>query len=441
MCFCFSSLSLSSSAVEEDYLYTADDLIDLGFIDIGQGSLGYFGYEDPFDSGISLFSRSSKNFSDFDVVKSIPWSTFPNYIMEIMEMSLDDFAAVEGSEFKTPFVCVQVEESGNVNIWAGINVGLGTVNDSSLSFSIYGLRRNEYSNAFIFPYSCLYRYAFNYKTGKVNLDWTEQVPTVFGNYTVNINDSSYPNLYRFAPWNLGNQTSKLDFYLYGGNGVYYSNRYDSGTLTSLSVRRSTSDANAFLNFTLSASGFRNGNFLTSIATNFSENYFQFFEPLSREQIGQQLQQEQNETSKSIWETLKGIPEAIGEKIKSLFVPKDGFFDTYIQSFQDYFKDRFGILYEIPELVISILQKIINLNPKESDYEIAFPQVKLPILVNGEWSEKTIIDDTSVKFDFLENEAFSRLINYYHTILWLTFIFLLINLIIRKANSIFKGGSG
>ena len=284
-----SSFMIGYAADEEDPpLYTADDLIDFGFVDIGDGNFAYTGEDDPFDSGISLFFSPDKNCPDFDVIKDVPWYSFPQYIKDIMYMSLEDLTVEPGVPFKLPFICVQVETNGNVNIWLGINVGLGRMNDASLNFSIYAVTYNDIALENIYPYSCLYRYAFNYKTNKVNLNWTAQKPTNFGNYTAPGLDSQYTSLRRFSPWNIGNQETSIDFYCFGANGVYYATR---GSV--INIRRSASDPHLFVDFSTPRLGFSSGNFIPGDSNNYDFNYFEYFSPPTYEDYQLQLQEEQN----------------------------------------------------------------------------------------------------------------------------------------------------
>lgn len=155
--------------------------------------------------------------------------------------------------------------------------------------------------------------------------------------------------------------------------------------------------------------------------------------------GNKLQEEQNETSKGIWESIKSIPDMIGEKLKSLFIPSDNFFSTYVSEFQQYFSDRFGLIYEIPEAIIAILQQFISYSPAESGYSIHFPEVVMPVLDGGEWNDRVLIEESDITFDFLEQGAFKTLYTMYRSVVWMIFIFALINLIIRKSERVFGGG--
>lgn len=312
-----SSFMIGYAADEEDPpLYTADDLIDFGFSPDGLGNYTYSGIDDPFDTGISLFSTNEKNCPDFDVINDVPWSTFPTYIREILYLPLDPLSLPKSDPFRLPFVCITVDGSngtgnGNVNLWVGVNVGVGRINDANLNFSIFGFVRDEASLENIFSYSCLYRFAFNYRTGKVNLDWTKQEPTVYGTKTVVLPDkTSVPNLYRFAPWNIGNQEVSNDYYFYGCNGVYWPSEF-----TSIEATRSNVDGSLFVNFALPKSGFSSGRFLSGQFLNYQFSSFNYFVPPSESEL---LQQEQNDLIEEGNDKLDEILNASGDSTLTTF---------------------------------------------------------------------------------------------------------------------------
>lgn len=397
-----------------------EDLIDMGFIEDEDGNYIYTEDDDPFDFGFNWFISNEKNYPNFDPIRDIPWSTFPQYIKDILYMNTDDLSAAAGEPFKVPFVSVVVVSATTCQLFVGVNVGWGQLNDSSLSFGIWSLPGISDISA----HSCLYRLSWSYANNYVVADWIDYKPTAFGNKG---------NLNRVLNYYF-TDASNVDIYGYGANGVQYPSKS-----TSFSVLYNSSNTNLSCSFYTRKNGFQSGEFLHGQVNAYPYCYFEHFVPPSQESINQQLQQEQNETSKGIWETLKGIPEAIGEKIKGLFVPSEGFFDTYQQEFQTYFKERFGILYEIPELVISLMQKFITFNPKEDDYSITFPEVKLPVLEDGEWREEKLIEAQEFSFDFISEAPFSLLYDAYVAFIWLVYILLLVNLIKYKANSVFKGG--
>ncbi|MBQ7118230.1 MAG: hypothetical protein IJN88_08475, partial [Clostridia bacterium] len=304
----------------------------------------------------------------------------------------------------------------------------------------------------------------NYVSNNVISVWTLYQPFPFGN------NNSFNKL---IPYNF-DINSVADFYCYGANGIVYPCRYQisdgvyvTGGESIHGYDYNEPTGTGSIMFAFSETGFRDKHIL-AYPYQFPSLYLDYFKPPTSEEIlqneqnslleeGNKLQQEENETSKSILEKITELPwtireffftlgdriklffEKLVEDIKGLFIPSDGFFDTYQQEFQTYFRERFGILYEIPELVISLLQKFVTFNPKEDDYSITFPEVKLPVLENGEWREEKLIEAQEFSFDFINEAPFSLLYDAYVAFIWLVYILLLVNLIKYKANSVFKGG--
>lgn len=72
----------------------------------------------------------------------------------------------------------------------------------------------------------------------------------------------------------------------------------------------------------------------------------------------------------LWNNLKGAFDSVIKSIgdfftgimdflKSLFIPRDGFFDDKMQELQAAAKEHLGLLYEIPEFVVNFIQSLIS----------------------------------------------------------------------------------
>lgn len=387
----------------------------MGFVYDGESYI-YSGDEDPFDLGFSFHFTNQKNSPNFNP-DDLPWHQMPDYVKQIINMEVSSYMP-SSNNFNIPIVVVRVRPS-LVEVYVGINCFLGRLSNASGSFSLFSVNNSAdlYSNSRC--YTAIYTH-----NGSIYQDWSECAFTKYGDHN---------SVYQVAPYFFGNMDSgNLDYYVWGGNAARI------GNYTSIAFPVDSTDSNITISLYQSSAGFSSGRYLP-YQDQYPFQYFEYFSPLTDDDYQIHLQQEQNETSKGIWETLKGIPEAIGENIKGLFVPSDGFFDTYQQEFQTYFRERFGILYEIPELVISLLQKFVTFNPKEDNYSITFPEVKLPVLEDGEWREEKLIEAQDFSFDFINEAPFSLLYDAYVAFIWLVYILLLVNLIKYKANSVFKGG--
>lgn len=408
--------------------FTYDPYLDIYYID-----------EDfPMMDDISVpYLASNPNFPNFNP-NMVPWETAPQYIKEILYntpfIATTSTSYPSGVPWKIPFVLV-LTNGEVVRVIVGINLMLGTYfssadNNSSTIFAptgVYVLTEVLNVNADILPgveYACAYEARYAIDTMDLLVDWHALEPLALGNRFTRFTGS------------LLNFSLGWDFYCYGGNNckpgvISYNTAVNTGT-TASSYPRITTVTDAALGFA--------GNRFLYKQDEYDFAYFSSFVPATYEE--KQLETEKGILSgiKGMWESIKSLPETIGEKIKSLFIPREGYFDTYTSDFQNYFKDRFGLLYELPEVVISILRQLVEFSPDEDNYSIHFPQVTMPVLENGEWSDKVLIEERDITFDFLQQGAFKTLYNLYVSAMWLMYILALINLIIRKADKVF-GGSG
>lgn len=94
-----------------------------------------------------------------------------------------------------------------------------------------------------------------------------------------------------------------------------------------------------------------------------------------------LQKEQNETSKGIWDSIKEVLsylnpfsenffvykliELLVDAIKGLFVPSDDFFTNWVTDMNDWLSDRLGALYYPVDIVVDFLNRISELNESGS----------------------------------------------------------------------------
>lgn len=335
----------------------------------------------------------------------------PSYVQDIIYMEFQDIYTVRP---KVPFVLINTNGS-IVNIFVGTNLALGrrSTNGDIRIVSITNQVAYE-NNACYFA-----SYAINSDgTFSIRTPWSVRVGTDWGNtgYVV-YNSSSITS------------AATSDFYLFGGNMI----KGDDGSFKlSVNVPLNTGSSSDQVVVYQRPLGFIEGVYFPY--QDEVPMYFKDFDIPTKEQLEEQ-------TQKGIWATLKSIPEMIAEKFKGLFIPEEGYFDTYTEEFQSYFRDRLGLLYELPDSVIDIFQQLVDYKPAEDGYSIHIPEVKFPVLDNGNWYDKVLIPEQDYTFDFLNQGGFATLYSLYRSVLWLTFIFLLINLIIRKANKVLGGDSG
>lgn len=94
-----------------------------------------------------------------------------------------------------------------------------------------------------------------------------------------------------------------------------------------------------------------------------------------------LKEENNQTNKGIWDTLKEVlsfinpfsenffvyklVELLVNAIKALFIPSDDFFTNWITSMNDWLSDRLGALYYPIDIVVDFLNRVASLNDSGS----------------------------------------------------------------------------
>lgn len=405
MSFCFSLLSLNCSAAGS---ITHDELIEYGYVYDGVSYALPPGCSDPFASFPMTLLSPEKNVSGFDP-KKIPWSDAPSFIHDIIYMSLDGAQSSDPSTYKMPFVLVRVSGSTAV-VFVGYNVGLG--------YDLKNDRMRLCVTEYFYNNSVCYRASFNVSDYSEIDGWRKLSAGGWGLLEVS-KVMSYTQTLAYP-------SSAYDFYFYGGNGV----RVGNSTSVTFPLHDS-SDGQCY--FTSDNQfGFQSGRFFYNDSSS-STVYCETFIPPT-------VEQQEKETQKGIWETIKSIPGLIADQIKGLFIPREGYFTDYFNDLRNHFEPRLGLLLEVPEAAIDILTQLYEFEPSESGYSIHFPEVKMPVLDNGEWSEVVLISEQDILFDFLNEGAFATMYSMYRAVVWLIFVVLLINLIIRKANKIIGGSS-
>lgn len=104
--------------------------------------------------------------------------------------------------------------------------------------------------------------------------------------------------------------------------------------------------------------------------------------------GNELQKEQNETSKGILGKITEFFASFFENLKGLFVPEDGYFSDFFTRLNDFFSEKLGMLYAPIDMFITFLNTIKDASSTESG--ITFPELA--------WDGTVIIPETKFSFD-------------------------------------------
>ena len=127
---------------------------------------------------------------------------------------------------------------------------------------------------------------------------------------------------------------------------------------------------------------------------------------------------------------KKLVELILDGLKGLFVPEDGFFDTYFTDLKNWFSDRLGFLWTPFDIIIDILNKILNINFSEPIFHI--PEIDEP------FSGSKLISEYEYNLNsLLENDTFKNIHDIYFVCVDAVIIFALINLARKKIEEVFS----
>lgn len=109
--------------------------------------------------------------------------------------------------------------------------------------------------------------------------------------------------------------------------------------------------------------------------------------------GNELQKEQNETSKGILGKITEFFGSFFENLKGLFVPEDGYFSDFFNRLNDFFADKLGMLYAPIDMFIKFLNTIKDASSTDSG--ITFPELA--------WDGTVIIPETKFSFSTITKD--------------------------------------
>lgn len=386
---------------------------------------------DPQSKSISTFALSSLNgpHYTFDISKIDWYTNAPSQVRAVYDMDILNGTASR----QMPFVAVYVTSNDSAQVIVGVNVGFFVRWDSASYMKnprlcVGYITRNDFSTHY------LYSATFN-KNGAISTPW----------YQMTVSDQGSTGLIKYyTGWATPSHTRDIFAYGvnacsvrpsgYSDNALVYFPESDGGTYTVTTFYNSASGG-------FRSSVFPSSSFVTQYFPNIS---MQSFSVPTFEEMQAIKQEQQHEETKgllgSIIDKIKEIPTLIINGLKSLFVPSDGFFSAYFDELNNFFKDRFGFLYELPAFVVTLFQKLIDFNPDTSDYSMTFPKFQAPEVVNGDVVWHDVSEEQTFNFTFLDEEPFKTLYSVYKSLIWLAYCILLLNLIKRKSESVFGGGT-
>lgn len=166
--------------------------------------------------------------------------------------------------------------------------------------------------------------------------------------------------------------------------------------------------------------------------------------------------EAENTRKGIWETIKSIPGTIGtffdnlgtkignffkdlldgiiDGLKTLFIPEDGYFETWFNNFKNYFEVKLGFLATPFTIFIDFVNSYLELD-SSNDIIIDIPDITVP-----NFEENKIVSATSFNWSqtLKSKESLNTLWQLYLSFVDVYLILNFINLCENKYNRIFGG---
>lgn len=372
-----------------------------------------------FSLGASTFALSSPNYN-FDVSKVDFYSDAPKQVLNVYEMAVQPAVFSDGTlntSALNPFVAVYVTNS-SYQLIVGCNVGFyvrSTKNTGTYPRLCVGYLYSGNGGSAYRTHYCYYR---TFKLdGTPTSEWQNLKSTVHGSGLLNY----------YTGW--ATPDDVRDIYVYGANApicrdslsVTYLETGDDATYQAVTFN------NCYVN------GF--GSVPSTTRNSFPSIYFSNFTLPTYEAW---LNNQEESRHKSLLDKIKEIPTLIINGLKSLFIPSDGFFTSYFDELNNFFKDRFGFLYELPAFAVTLFQKLIDFNPDVSGYSMTFPKLQAPEAVDGDVVWHDISEEQTFDFTFLEDQPFKTLYSVYRSLIWLGYCILLLNLVKRKFSSVFGG---
>lgn len=141
-----------------------------------------------------------------------------------------------------------------------------------------------------------------------------------------------------------------------------------------------------------------------------------------------------ETRKGIWETIKDLPNQFLNMLKSLFIPEDGYFETWFNDLKTFFEDKLGFLATPFTIFIDFINMYLNLD-SSTDIIITIPDITVPNFENYK-----IISATTLNWSELlkSKESLNALWQLYLSFVDVFLILNFIGLCETKYNRIFGG---
>lgn len=135
----------------------------------------------------------------------------------------------------------------------------------------------------------------------------------------------------------------------------------------------------------------------------------------------------------IGDRIQGFFVKLIEDIKGLFIPRDGYFTTYVTSWNTWGREHFGFVFEIPDMFIDMCYSLFRLNVNENPYLI-LPEAK----INFPWGVMTLWSEQRYSFEILTISPYNYIYSLYRSFIWVIFLYAYLKLCMSTWNVIVRG---
>jgi len=138
----------------------------------------------------------------------------------------------------------------------------------------------------------------------------------------------------------------------------------------------------------------------------------------------------------MWDAITGIPTAIVEGIKHLFIPEDGALQAIVDDFKAFAEGRLGFVAQIGTLVSLVITGLVN-GGDDGNVVLTFPSVRLPDAFGG----RALWDNVNLNLTALVASipAMTTIYTIYKILASVLLLGLLLRFLYKTADQIMNGG--
>ncbi len=150
-----------------------------------------------------------------------------------------------------------------------------------------------------------------------------------------------------------------------------------------------------------------------------------------EEIGNKI----SELGDKIGQFFIDLKDGIVEGLKSLFIPEDGYFESFMDKADIWLTEHFGVLYQVTDLFITFINQLINLSPE-------IPSITVPAIEFNLFDERfVLVEETEYTFEWLyqSSHPLHYLYMFYRGFTVVIMFFMFLNYVKNKYNDVFDAG--